>query len=156
MSAYASITTAGFLATAITYGPARMGFGLYLNAFRSEFALSAGMAGVISSLGFAGFFASLPAAYVLAARVSPRTPVLIGLIAAAAGMALIAAAQNVLMLAGGAVLAMSSAGFSWAPFNAAVNRRLEESRRPTALSIVSTGTTVGIAAAALTALGLSV
>lgn len=155
MGAYASVTSAGFAATAITYGPARMGFGLFLNDFRTAFEMSAGTAGLISALGFFGFFIALPAGYVMAARRSPRTPVLFGLACATFGMALIAAAPSPPVLAAGAVLAMASAGLSWAPFNLAVNRRLAESDRPGALSIVSTGTSAGVVAAALTALAVS-
>ncbi|MEQ8405041.1 MAG: MFS transporter [Oceanicaulis sp.] len=154
MRAYASITVAGFAATAITYGPARMGFGLFLSAFREEFDLGSGTAGLISALGFLGFLAALPAGYILAVRISPRTPVLAGLAAAALGMAVISAAQGPLTLAAGAVLALSSAGLSWAPFNTAVHRALNDQRRPGALSVVSTGTTAGIVAGGLAALAL--
>ncbi|MGJ3232471.1 MAG: MFS transporter [Oceanicaulis sp.] len=152
MTPYASLSAAGFAATAITYGPARMGFGLYLNTFRDEFAISAGTAGAISAAGFAGFLAALPIAYAVSARRSPRAPVVLGLGLAAAGMGMIALAQGPMLLAGGAVLAMTSAGLAWTPFNLAVSRRIEARRRPEVLSIVSTGTAVGILVAALSAL----
>lgn len=155
MNAFGSITSAGFAATAMTYGPARMGFGLFLNSLREHFGMDAGTAGLISAFGFSGFLLALTAGYVLAARAGPRTPVVIGLALAAAGMGVIAAAQDVVMLAAGAVLAMSSAGFSWAPFNAAADRHLGDTERPDALSIVSTGTSAGIVAAALAALGVA-
>ena len=54
MAPFWKLSVAGFAATAITYGPARMGFGLFLSEFRADFALSTGMAGLISSLGFLG------------------------------------------------------------------------------------------------------
>ena len=155
MHAYPRICIAGFAATAITYGPARMGFGLFLLEFREEFGLSAGTAGLISSAGFAGFFFGLPTAYALAARMSPRAPVLIGLVAAALGLGLVAAAPAASMAGPCAALALSSAGFSWAPFNAAVTHHLARGRRPTALSIVSTGTSVGVVAAGLAAVWVS-
>lgn len=155
MRPYAALATAGFAATAVTYGPARMGFGLFLSEFREAFGLSAGTAGLISSLGFAGFLLALPAAYVLAARVSPRAPVLAGLGLATVGTGLVALAEGAVLLGVGAGLALASAGFSWAPFNAAVTHHLAFARRPTALSIISTGTTIGVVAAGLAATAVS-
>ncbi|MGR3494155.1 MFS transporter [Citreimonas sp.] len=149
-----AISTAGFLATAMTYGPARMGFGLFLGEFRSDFSLSTGMAGLISTLGFSGFLVGLLVAYALLARRGPRWPVTLGLGAATAGFALVALAPNAVVLAAGVLLAMASAGFSWAPFNDAAHRVIADQDRPRALSLVSTGTSVGVAAAGLTALAL--
>lgn len=148
-------SAAGFAATAMTYGPARMGFGLFLPEFRSTFSISTGTAGIISGLGFLGFFLGLLTAYALIARRGPRLPVLVGLASAALGMGTIALAPNVPVLAIGVFFAMSSAGFSWAPFNNAVNRQVHDELRPRALSIVSTGTSLGVAAAGATALILS-
>ncbi|SFP44258.1 MFS transporter [Tranquillimonas alkanivorans] len=148
------LSAAGFAATAMTYGPARMGFGLFLPEFRSTFDMSSGTAGLVSSLGFSGFFFGLLAAYAVTARQGPGLPVVLGLLSAALGMALVATAQGLPLLATGTFFAMSSAGFSWAPFNDAVHRQVDDARRPAALSIVSTGTSLGIAAAGATALVL--
>ena len=157
MSPFWKLSAAGFAATAITYGPARMGFGLFLSEFRSGFSLSSGTAGLISSLGFLGMLTGLAASYALLSLRGPRLPVLVGLLAAAIGMGLVATASELPVLAFGVFLAMTSAGFSWSPFNNIVNRQLRDDERPTALSIVSTGTSLGIAAAGATALlvGLS-
>ena len=59
MTFFHSLSAAGFAATAISYGPARMGFGLFVPEFKSTFAISAPMVGLVSSLGFAGFFIGL-------------------------------------------------------------------------------------------------
>lgn len=150
-----SIPAAGFAATAIGFGPGRMGFGLFLPAFRESFGLSSGAAGLISGLGFLGFFAGLLAAYVLDLRHGPRRAVVAGLCAAAAGMALVATAPGVPWLAAGVFLAMSSAGFTWAPFNEAVQRALPDDSRPGALSEVSSGTALGVALAGAAALALA-
>lgn len=152
MTRQARLSVAGFLATAITFGPGRMGFGLFLSQFRGEFALSSGTAGLISGLGFFGFFLGLLAAYGLTARKDPRLPVVAGLLAAAFGASVVAAAPGVVLLAAGVFFLMSSAGFSWAPFNNAAHRELPDESRPRALSVVSTGTSLGVAAAGLTAL----
>ena len=149
------ISAAGFAATAVTYGPARMGFGLFLPEFRSDFSISSGTVGLISGLGFLGFLLGLLVAYALTARGGPRLPVLVGLVAAALGMGIVASAPSLPILAIGVFLAMSSAGFSWAPFNDAVHDQVDDDLRPASLSAISTGTSLGIAAAGATALALS-
>ena len=149
------LSVAGFAATAITYGPARMGFGLFLSDIRADFALSTGMAGLISSLGFLGMLLGLVAAYAILARVGPRASVLTGLGLATIGTGLVAGAPGLPVLALGTVLAMTSAGFAWSPFNNIVSRRLPDGARPSALAIISTGTSLGIAAAGATAITVS-
>jgi len=153
--AFWKLAAAGFTATAVTYGPARMGFGLFVPEFRSTFSLSTGTAGLVSGLGFLGFLLGLLAAVALTARFGPRLPIMLGLAAAALGMGTIALAPNLPLLSIGVVLAMSSSGFSWTPFNNAVHRLVPEQRRAAALSVVSTGTALGVVAAGASALGLA-
>lgn len=155
MSPFARLSTAGFAATAVTYGPARMGFGLFLPQLDKTFDLSRQTAGMISSLGFSGFFLGLLVAGALTRSYGPRLPVLCGLTLAAMGMSVIAAAPSLPVLATGVFLAMASAGFSWTPFNNAVHSRVEEAARADALSIVSTGTSVGIVTAGAAVLAMS-
>ena len=159
-SRYLSLSAAGFAATAIGFGPARMGFGLFVPQIRQSFELSTTMVGFVSSLGFTGYLAGLLVAQGLLSRRGPEAPVLVGLTAATLGMALVAAAPALPVLAAGVFLAAMSAGCAWTPFNDAVNRAVSEPWRPAALSKISTGTSVGIAgagllgiAAALTGLG---
>jgi predicted MFS family arabinose efflux permease len=154
MASFWKLSAAGFAATAITYGPARMGFGLFLSQFRDDFALSNGLAGLISSLGFLGMLSGLVVAYATMALAGPRPPVLLGLGLATLGSGLVAGATDVPMLTLGIGLAMTSAGFAWTPFNNIVSRRLPDETRPSALAIISTGTSLGIAAAGVTALAV--
>ena len=156
MTPFWKLSVAGFAATAITYGPARMGFGLFLPEFRSVFSISIQTAGLVSSLGFLGFFAGLLVSQVMTTRKGPRLPVVSGLIAATVGIGIVAAAPNLPVLSFGVLLAMSSAGFSWTPFNNAIHRKVEDGSRPAALSSVSTGTGLGIAAAGTAALLMSI
>ena len=143
---------AGFLATAVAFGPARNGYGLFLPHFREEFALSTAMLGLIASGLYAGYLLALSAVGLLASRIGPRPPVLVGLLSAALGMGLVALAPNAWALAAGVVLAGTSAGWSWAPYNDAAERGVPARRRDRVLSVVSTGTTFGILAAGLAAL----
>ena len=148
-----TLSAAGFAATAISFGPARMGFGLFASKFRAEFGMSGTAIGVVSSLGFLGFFLGLLLAQALLAWRGPALPVLMGLGAATAGMGLVALAPGLPVLASGVFLAAASAGLAWSPFNDAVHRKIDDWDRPTALSAVSTGTGVGIALAGFIALG---
>jgi len=141
------LAAAGFVATAVAFGPARMGFGLFLPAFRETFALSTGQAGLIASLGFLGFLVALPLAAWLGTRLGQRVPILAGTVSALTGFAMVASALAPAMLAAGIALAGASAGFCWAPFNDAAERVVPKPARPGALSAVSTGTTIGVAAA---------
>ncbi len=155
MSHFHSLSAAGFAATAISYGPGRMGFGLFVPDPRSTFSMSTSAVGFVSSLGFLGFLIGLLVAQALLSRRGPAAPVLTGLLAATIGMGIVALAPNLPVLAAGVVLAAASAGFAWTPFNDAVHRKVRDADRPTALSRISTGTSVGIAAAGLAALCMS-
>ncbi len=149
------LASAGFVATAIAFGPARMGFGLFLPDFREDFALSTALAGLVASGGFLAFLLALPVTAWLGARVGQRAPVMAGALSATAGFAVVATASGSAALAVGVALAGASAGFCWAPFNDAAERVVPASARPGALSAVSTGTTTGVAAAGALALGVS-
>lgn len=152
MTYFQTLSAAGFAATAISYGPGRMGFGLFVPEFRSEFGMSTATIGFVSSLGFLGFFLGLLVAQTMLVRRGPAAPVLTGLTCATAGLGIVALAPNPIVLAVGVFLVTSSAGFAWTPFNDAVHRKVCDLDRPTALSRISTGTALGIAAAGLAAL----
>lgn len=144
---------AGLCATAVTFGPARNGFGLFLPYFRDDFALSTTTLGFIASGLYVGYLLALSAVGLLASRIGPRLPVVIGVVSGGLGMGLVALAPNSLVLAAGVVLAGSGAGWTWAPFNDAT-AHLAAPSRDRALSVVSTGTTAGILAAGVIALAM--
>ncbi len=146
------LSVAGFAATAITFGPARTGYGLFLPIFREEFGLSTVLLGLIASGLYLGYLLALSAVGLLASRVGPLPLITVGLVSAALGMALVAFAPNAPMLAAGVVLAGSSAGWTWAPYNDATKQLVARERQGRVLSVVSTGTTVGIFIAGLSAL----
>ncbi len=149
------LAAAGLVATAIAFGPARMGFGWFLPDFRDAFALSTSLAGLVASGGFLAFLLKLPIAAWLGARVGQRAPVMAGTLSAMAGFAVVATASDSAALAAGIALAGVSAGFCWAPFNDAVARVVPEGPRSGAVSAVATGTTAGVTAAATFALVVS-
>ena len=149
------VASAGSAATAIAFGPARIGFGLFLPQFREAFSISTGMAGMISSLGFAVFFVGLVCSYKLIALAGPRVPIVCGMVLAATGLATVAAAPDAVVLAVGVSLASASAGFSWTPFNNAAQRILYDRDRPEALAAISSGTAVGVLLAGVLALSVA-
>jgi predicted MFS family arabinose efflux permease len=143
------------MATAVAFGPARMGFGLFLPTFRQAFDLSTTQAGLIASGGFLAFLVALPLTAWWTRRAGPRPPVVTGALAAILGFTVVATASHWAALAVGVALAGTSAGFCWAPFNDAAEWVIPEERRPGTLSAVSTGTTLGVAAAGALAWGVS-
>lgn len=148
------LATAGFVATAVAYGPARMGFGLFLPEFREAFTLSSTQAGLIAAAAFGGQLAALGLARPLTARIGPGVAVTLGMLLAAIGLAGVASATTAPVLAAGIVVAAMSAGLAWSPYNDAADRIARPDRRADVLSLISTGTTVGIGTAALLALAL--
>jgi predicted MFS family arabinose efflux permease len=146
------LAMAGFIATAVAFGPARIGYGLFLPAFRDEFALSTEMAGSIASAAFLAFLASLLIAGSLLSRIGPATPIMVGGVCSLMGMGLVCLASNSLSLASGVILAAASAGFAWTPYNFAVENAVPANKTGRVLSTVTTGTTVGVALAGLLAL----
>jgi len=139
----------------VSFGPGRMGFGLFLPTFRDAYGLSTGQAGAIASLGFFAFLVALPVAAVLVRVVSQRSPILLGALSATIGFALVAVSSTALELSIGIALAGASAGFCWTPFNDAVEAGVPEASRSSALSAVSTGTTFGVAGAGAIFLAVS-
>lgn len=148
-----SLAGAGFVTTAVAFGPARMGFGLFLPTFRENYDLSSTQAGLIASFAFFAFLVALPLAAWLDRNFGPRIPVVMGAFAAGAGLLLVAFSSNVFELATGVALAGCSAGFCWSPFNDAAERIASPDIRPMTLSSISTGATIGVAAAGIMFMG---
>ncbi len=92
-----------------------MGVGLFLPAFREEFALSTSTAGFIASGGFLAFLLALVASAWLGKRYGERLPVIVGAMAATAGFVAVALAGEGGLLALGIALTGASAGLCWHP-----------------------------------------
>lgn len=145
------LSAAGFVAIAVAFGPARNGYGLFLPDFRDEFGLSVEMSGLIASGAQAGFLAALTVVGLVVAKVGPRFLVVLGGLAGALGMILVSFASGTVTLAAGVILAGTSPGWSWAPYNDAAARLVPAGLQGRVLSIISTGTTFGIVAAGIVA-----
>ncbi|MCK5934117.1 MAG: MFS transporter [Fulvimarina manganoxydans] len=154
MMARRQIATVGFIATAVTFGPGRMAYGMFLPQLRDEFGFGTGTAGSIAGFAFAAFFGALFLTGWINARIGPRLPVLFGGICAVFGFALTALAPGLATMTLGVALASASAGFAWTPFNSMAEKAVDVRFEKRTLSVVSTGTTFGIIGAGLLALGL--
>ena len=149
------LAIAGFGATAIAFGPARMGFGLFLPEFRQSFDLSTSLAGLIASAGFVAFLLALPLTAWLVRRNGPKLPVLAGTLSASIGFMAVATAMDPLHLLLGILFASASAGLCWAPFNDAAERFVSDTSRASVLAVIASGTGLGVMLAALLSLGVT-
>lgn len=147
MRSTTQLALSGLSAIAVAYGFARYGYGLFVPAFREEFGLSTEVVGYISSGAYAAYLLAMVLTGFLVGRVGPRFPVVIGAVAAGAGMLLISFSWGIVPLAVGAALAGASSGFCWAPFSDAVAMLVDKERRNRVLSVISTGTTFGLTVA---------
>lgn len=149
------VALTGFGATAVAFGPARMGFGLFLPEFRQSFEISSTLAGGIASLGFCAFLAALPVTARLVHHVGPKIPVILGSLSATTGFLLAATAAGPLQLLVGIMFASASAGLCWAPFNVATEHAVSWRARPGVLAIIASGTSIGIMLAAALSLAVT-
>jgi predicted MFS family arabinose efflux permease len=132
-----------------------MGYGLFLPQLRAEFGFSTSTAGLVASAGFVAFLAALPVTAVMVHRIGPRIPVVLAGVSATAGFVLIATATDLAALTLGVIIAGTSAGLCWSPFNDAGERVAAPHERGTILSIIATGTAVGVALAGVLSLGVT-
>ncbi|MDO8145670.1 MULTISPECIES: MFS transporter [unclassified Isoptericola] len=143
---------AGMSIIGVSFGFARYGYGLFVPVFEDEFGLSTETLGLVSGGSYASYLLALLAGGVLAARFGPRLPVVLAGACATVGMTLIALAPHAGVMATGALLASTSPGWAWAPLSDAVSQLVRPRSRDRVLSVVSTGTAVGLAVAGPVAL----
>lgn len=140
---------AGLLALAATYGLGRQAYGLFVPAFRGEFALGLDGIGYLAGAAQVGYLIATVATGVIEARFGPRLPVVAGCVLLAVGAVLVATARTTAPLAIGLILAGTSAGGAWAPFSDAVAERVPKGRRRRALALVNAGSPAGLLIASL-------
>ncbi|MEX2501750.1 MAG: MFS transporter [Trueperaceae bacterium] len=140
---------AGLLALAATYGLGRQAYGLFVPAFRTEFALDLDAIGYLAGAAQFGYLVATVATGIVAARYGPRVPVVAGCILLTVGALLVATAQTTVTLTVGLILAGTSAGGAWSPFSDAVAQRVPEGRQRRALALVNAGSPFGLVIASL-------
>ncbi len=140
-----SLTAAGLAIVGVTYGLARYCFGLFLPDIRQEFNLSPEMIGLIAGMSYMGYLAATFAGSWLSTTVEPRLPILLGGIAAATGMTMIALSPDPWILAIGVFVAGTSPGLAYPPFSDVIVRHTETSRQNTVYAWINSGTGFGVA-----------
>lgn len=136
----------------VAFGMARYAYGLTLPDMQAEFDLSEQLTGLVASATFVGYLVGLLGVPVLVARRGPRAPTSVGGACGVLGCSLVAVSPTPAVLAVGAVLAGSAAGWVWAPYSDVLRAVASPRNRPTLLAVVTTGTGVGLVG--LGALGL--
>ncbi|WP_433803359.1 MFS transporter [Actinomycetospora sp. CA-084318] len=150
------VAIAGATVVGVAFGMGRFCFGLTLPDLRVDPGLSAtgvpeAVLGLIAGGTFAGFLAGIICAPLLAARRGPRTPTTVGGVCGALGALIVVLAPSPGVLAVGAVLAGSAAGWVWAPYSDLAAALVAPERRPRLLSFISTGTCGGLVLVAIVA-----
>ncbi|HEY2195960.1 MAG TPA: MFS transporter [Actinomycetospora sp.] len=143
------LALAGAGVVGVAFGMARFTFGLTLPALRHDPTLSATglsdpLLGAIAGGTFAGFLAGIVGAPLLASRRGPRAPTTLGGLCGALGALLVVLATSPGVLAAGAVLAGSAAGWVWAPYSDLAAALARPWVRPGLVSAISTGTSGGL------------
>lgn len=136
----------GAAVVGVAFGMARYAYGLTLPDIRHEFELSEPLLGLIASGTFAGYLIGLLGVPWLSNRRGPRAPTTVGGVCGIVGASIVALAPSPWILAAGAVLAGSSAGWVWAPYSDIVTAVVPHRRQPTLLAVITTGTSLGLVA----------
>jgi MFS family permease len=143
------VGAAGAAVVGVAFGMGRFTFGLTLPDLRDDPSLSTTglsdpLLGLIAGATFAGFLAGIVGAPLLAARRGPRAPTTLGGVCGALGALLVVLSGSPGVLAAGAILAGSAAGWVWAPYSDLVEALARPVVRPGLLSAISTGTSGGL------------
>jgi predicted MFS family arabinose efflux permease len=141
---WSSLVLAGVALIATCYGFARFAYGLFAGRFAGEFALSAGLTGVIASGGYVGYCVAIGLSTALTSRWGPRVVAVAAGATATLGITLVALASSSTTLAVGVLVAGSSTGIASPPLAAAVARWVREDARDTAQTVVNAGTGIGV------------
>jgi predicted MFS family arabinose efflux permease len=138
----------GAAVVGVAFGMARYAYGLTLPDVRAEFGLSELVLGLIASGTFTGYLVGLLSVPHLSARHGPRAPTTVGGVCGVVGAATVALAPSPIVLAAGAVLSGSAAGWVWAPYSDIVTRVAPRLQQSTLLATITTGTGLGLVALA--------
>lgn len=149
------VGVAGAMLMAVTFGMARYAYGLTLPDIRAGFAIPELVLGLIASGTFLGFLLALILSTPLATRWGPRAPTTLGGGCAAAGCALVAVAPTPTVLAVGALVAGSAAGWVRAPYSEIVTAVASARDRPRLLVWITTGAAGGLVVVGALALAVA-
>lgn len=138
------VGVAGAAVMPVAFGMARYVYGLTLPDIRADLEVPELFLGLIASGTFIGFLLSLILSTPLTAWKDPRASTTLGGVCGTAGCALVAAAPSPALLAVGALMAGSAAGWVWAPYSEIVAAVAPERDRPRLLARITTGACGGL------------
>lgn len=139
-----TLTAAGLLMVAVTYGLARYSFGLFLPEIRAEFALSSEAVGLIAGGSYLSFSGAIILSAWLSTAYGPKLPIVLAGLAATAGMGLIAIAPTELWLIFGVFVAGASPGLSYAPFSDVMVHQISPNKQNKVYAWINSGTGFGV------------
>ncbi|WP_307084779.1 MFS transporter [Arthrobacter agilis] len=145
--------TSGVALIAVTYGLARLGYGLFLPAFSATFPLTPALGGLLAS-GSSILYCVAAGIGFRHASLHPRGVVLLAGLSAATGSAGIAGAENTAVFAGGVLLAGMGAGFASPAMVELVRRNTHPAGQSRVQSVVNAGTGFGVVLAGVLSLVL--
>lgn len=128
----------------VPFGGFRYGYGLLLPDFRESFGLSASALGVISSLTFITFLVGALAVIIFISKSGARFMILGGILTASTGLLVAALTNSWPVFAVACLIAGFSPGLTWTSFSESVSENVRQHIQKRTLSIISTGSTVGL------------
>ncbi len=128
----------------VTYGLARYSYGLFLPYIQGTFSLDLQWLGVIGSSSYIGYLIATFCGSVIAGKIGPKIPLLLGGLCAVIGMLLVCFAHNHWVLLAGITIAGMSPGLAYPPLTDIVVLAISEKRRDTAFAVINAGTSFGV------------
>ncbi|WP_104167988.1 MFS transporter [Arthrobacter sp. SX1312] len=135
--------TSGVALIAVTYGLARLGYGLFLPAFSAAFPLTPAVSGLLASGASILYCVSAGIGF-RHASLRPRAVAVLAGLSATLGSLGIAAAPSTPVFAGGVLLAGMGAGFASPAMVELVGRNADSSAQGRLQSVVNSGTGFGV------------
>lgn len=150
-----ALVAGGTALIACSYGLARYGYGLFLPTFRSDFALSSTLSGLLATGAFGSYCAAALVSRSLVGSGRSRFAAVLAGALAAAGCVAVASAPTVAALGIAVLVAGSGAGLASPALVDLVDRAVPPADRPRAQTVVNAGTGLGVLLAGPLALALS-
>lgn len=146
------IVLPGLMLTGVCYGLARFAYGLFLPGMRDTVGMTPTIAGVIGSGSYLGYCVAIILSMLLVERLGPRRVALMAGLVASLGMAMIAVSPSPWALAFAVLFAGMSTGLASPPLADVVARAIPPRGQARANTLISSGTSVGIALSGAVAL----
>lgn len=133
-------------AAAVGQGFGRFGYALLLPAVNADLVHSYAVAGLLGTLNLAAYLAGTLVVSLTSERLEPATSVRVGLLLTTAGLAVLALAPSVLVLAVGMVLAGFGGAMIWVQAPGIAGSAVPVSRRGLAIGLAGSGIGLGVMA----------